>query len=380
MVQKEVMKKTRTYGLIGLLLAILLVAMIYAYGNTQRISTSPQQTQVSPLGAETSMKTFTSYDELKDYLNQSSSSNLYGDYYGFTGHFFAVPEPAPYAPAEAAPASSSTTQAATNDYSTTNIQVAGVDEADIVKTDGQYLYVIGNDSQVVYILDASSQDPQDARVLSEINLNNSYLSGIYLSSDGSKLVVLGSNSISYGVYGEFSGLYPPSLVFPGWTTGTNFVYVYDVSNKADPVLSRNFTMSGDYVDSRMIGDYVYDVISQNAYLLNGTVLLPTVFTGQQAFNIEPTSIQYFNTSDPAYMYTTIVALNVQDSSQEATSTTILMGNAGSIYVSQSNIYLTDQISTGTSAQPDLAISPTPIVPSLFGKEPPSTESKFQIHL
>ena len=94
MVQKEVMKKTRTYGLIGLLLAILLVAMIYAYGNTQRISTSPQQTQVSPLGAETSMKTFTSYDELKDYLNQSSSSNLYGDYYGFTGHFFAVPEPA----------------------------------------------------------------------------------------------------------------------------------------------------------------------------------------------------------------------------------------------------------------------------------------------
>ena len=100
-------------------------------------------------------------------------------------------------------------------------------------------------------------------------------------------------------------------------------------------------MSGDYVDSRMIGDYVYDVISQNAYLLNGTVLLPTVFTGQQAYNIEPTSIQYFNTSDPAYMYTTIVALNVQDASQEATSTTILMGNEGSIYVSQSNIYLTD---------------------------------------
>ncbi len=34
MVQKEVMKKTKTYGLIALLLAIVLVAMIYAYGNT----------------------------------------------------------------------------------------------------------------------------------------------------------------------------------------------------------------------------------------------------------------------------------------------------------------------------------------------------------
>jgi inhibitor of cysteine peptidase len=94
----------------------------------------------------------------------------------------------------------------------------------------------------------------------------------------------------------------------------------------------------------MIGNYIYDIISENAYLLNGTVLLPTVFTGQKAYNIAPTNIQYVNTSDAAYMYTTIVALNIQDATEKATSTTILMGNAGTIYVSQSNIYLTDQVS------------------------------------
>ena len=86
-------------------------------------------------------------------------------------------------------AASSTSQGATNDYSTTNIQVAGVDEADTVKTDGQYIYTIGNNSQVVYILDASSQNPQNAKVLSKISFDNSSPMGIYLSADGNELAV-----------------------------------------------------------------------------------------------------------------------------------------------------------------------------------------------
>ncbi len=177
-------------------------------------------------------------------------------------------------------AASATSQGATNDYSTTNIQVAGVDEADTVKTDGQYIYVIGNNSQAVYILDASSQNPQNAKVLSKISFDNGSPQGIYLSADGNELAVLGSNYVPYAVYGRVPGLYPANIMFPSWTTSTNFVYVYDVSNKANPVLTRNLTMSGNYVDSRMIGNYVYDIISENAYLLNGTVLLPTVFSGQ----------------------------------------------------------------------------------------------------
>ena len=46
---------------------------------------------LAPLGTETSMQTFTSYDELKNYLNQSSSSNLYYPVYGVTGTFNAMP-------------------------------------------------------------------------------------------------------------------------------------------------------------------------------------------------------------------------------------------------------------------------------------------------
>ena len=91
MVQKEVLKKTKTYGLIALLLAIVLVGMIYAFGNTGISPGAPQQPGSSQgtqgtlsqgnlgtqaVGTQSSMKTFTSYDELKNFLNQSSSSNL----------------------------------------------------------------------------------------------------------------------------------------------------------------------------------------------------------------------------------------------------------------------------------------------------------------
>ena len=384
MVQKEVLKKTKTYGLIALLLAIVLVATIYAYGNTGLSPGAPGQpgssqgTQVSlsqgnlgtqALGSQSSMKTFASYDELKHFLNQSSSSNLDNppQIYFYTANGMAAPAPAHImaAPSEASP----TSQSASTDHSTTNIQVAGVDEADTVKTDGQYIYTIGNNSQVVYILDAGSKNSQDAKVLSKISFDNVSPQGIYLSADGNKLAVLGSSYVPYQAYGRALGFYPASMVFPSWTASTNFVYVYDVSNKANPVLSRNFTMSGSYVDSRMIGNYVYDIISENAYLYNGSVLFPTVFSGQQPSAVAPTSIYYVNNSDSAYMYTTIVALNIENSQEQGVSTTVLMGNTGTIYVSQNNIYLTDQVNTyqpvtiSAPSQTGTTIMPMPIIPT-----------------
>jgi len=131
MVQKEVMKKTKIYALIGLLLAIILVAMIYTYGPTQKILPASPLSQTSAV----SLQKFTSYADLQNYLSQKSSSNFYNSYYTVYGGQTPMPEPAA-APTAAAETSSSTAQAATNDYSTTNVQVAGVDESDIVKTDG----------------------------------------------------------------------------------------------------------------------------------------------------------------------------------------------------------------------------------------------------
>ena len=44
----------------------------------------------------------------------------------------------------AADGSQTQSSSADSSYSTTNVQVDGIDEADIVKTDGKYLYIAGN--------------------------------------------------------------------------------------------------------------------------------------------------------------------------------------------------------------------------------------------
>ena len=335
MVQKEVMKKTRNYGLIGILLAVLLVATIYSYGVSPRISPNPSPSTETGVSA---MKTFTSYDELKNYLVASNTNNGNGYFRSVneqsTGQF--TLEPSDQLPA-AVPAPAADSGETAKDFSTTNIQVAGVDEADAVKTDGNYLYMVGNNSQAIYILDAN---PQNARVLAKIPFDSAYLSGIYLSEDGSKLAVFGNQYMSYFVDSKVSNAYTMEPALPYWNSGTTFVYVYDVSNKATPTLARNFTMSGSYVNSRMIGNYLYFIFTETAYVVDDTVILPSVFSGPQVSNVPPTDIYYGGSPDTYYSYTTLVNLNIMDATQQPTNITIMMGGAGTIYVSPDNIYVT----------------------------------------
>ena len=129
-------------------------------------------------------------------------------------------------------------------------------------------------------------------------------------------------------------------ILPFGSDGTTFVQVYDVSNKANPVLTRNFTMTGNYQDSRLIGNYIYDIVSQSAYLVNDTPVLPAIFNGSNAYGIEPTQVYYANTSTSYYTFTTIASLDIMNDAATPTTKTIMMGNTGNIYVSLSNIYVT----------------------------------------
>jgi uncharacterized secreted protein with C-terminal beta-propeller domain len=220
-------------------------------------------------------------------------------------------------------------------YSNTNIQVAGVDEADSVKTDGEFLYVIANNT--VYVMNAGSANPAEAKVLAKIPSADSYLSGIYLSQDGSKLAVLGTKYVTYTEVTKDSSLIIP----PYWNSGSTFVQVYDLTNKESPSLTRNFTISGSYFNSRMIGDYIYTIITESIYIDNGKANLPVVISGAEASNVEPSKIFYTESADTYYSYTTVVGLNLMDNSAPS-KTTIMMGGASDMFVSANNIYVTYQ--------------------------------------
>jgi inhibitor of cysteine peptidase len=350
MVQQEVKKKTRVYGTIAFLSAIILVSLIYVFGSTGFAPNSPgTNPDVS------TMKTFVSYDALKNYLNTNSKGTYtYGGgpldsryFEGYSNAMGGVPTVAPAVP------SAMDSEATGNSFSTTNIQVAGVDEADTTKNDGQYIYTASSDystgQNYVYIVKA---DPNDPRVIAKIPLdNNTYLAGMFLSQDSNQLVLIGSQYQVYALGAPVasvpSGAAPSIAIAPNvYSNVETFLNIYDISDKAYPTLTRNLTLSGSYFNSRMIGDYIYAVVSQSAYVYENAVPLPRVYTATSTAEIPATDIFYSENADYAHVdnnyftFTSFYGLNLKDPSQELTNMTVLMGGASTMYVSLGNMYVT----------------------------------------
>jgi inhibitor of cysteine peptidase len=360
MVQKEVKKKTTVYGTVAVLSAIILVTMVYSLGSVPLVFPPSQTPLVS------GMKSFSSIDELKNFLttNSQGASSFNGG--PLDMQFFGSQPPIPAPAAQGAVGAIGATGPAgatgdsnafqlTSTYSTTNVQVAGVDEADTVKTDGQYIYTVSttqnsgyfyigegpqyNQENAVYIVNA---DPQNAKVVGKIVLdNNTEPAGLFLSPDGNRLVVLASK---YQMYSYNSGsTYNPStlMLAPYRSDVYTYVNVYDIQNKASPVLTRNFTVSGSYFNSRMIGNYIYTVVSQPAMVYNNAVTLPTVYQDQKEANMAPSAIYYTDANQSSYYtFTSFYGIDVSNDVSPPTNMTVMMDGASTMYVSPSNIYVT----------------------------------------
>ena len=300
--QREIKKKTVTYGIAAVLLAVLFTAICFNFG---------VQLYIPPVFSQ--LKTFSSYEEIENFLetNMEQAKNFGEQYlYSFSreGGEMAILD------AETAPA-----------HSTTNIQVAGVDEADIVKTDGEHLYVVSEGN--IYILRA---DPLE--VLSKITLNETYGAKIYVKGD--KLAVLG-NDYQYAL----------TRVPYQHTEERTFVKVYNISNREKPILTRTISLNGTLSGSRRIGNYVYAVVNQPAIRpssneTNFEVALPKISIGDTSKEIQATEIRYVNVSDVFYYFTTVIAVNIINDAQEPTYEPFLTGSTACMYVSQSNMYLT----------------------------------------
>ena len=349
MVQKEVKKKTSAYATVAVLSAIVLVSMVYVFG-TVPLAFPPSDTP-TVMG----MQKFSSIDELKNFLstNTNGGSNYGGGPLDQT--FFrtsSIPAPAPAVKDQGSLTAESTTGAS---YSTTNIQVAGVDEPDTIKNDGNYIYTISTPQNVgLYYYSYYSQpastinivnaDPQNAQVVAKITLGNeTQPAGMFLSPDGNKLVVLASKYETYTTLDYRGGAEPAfDSMLPYFHSDVfTYINIYDVTNKANPVLTRNFTASGSYFDSRMIGNDVYVIVSQSAQVYNDVVALPAVYDGNAKSDIPASSIYYVDSNQSSYYtFTSFYGLDISNSALPLTNMTIMMDGTSNMYVSPSNIYVT----------------------------------------
>lgn len=259
------------------------------------------------------LQSFSDSEEFKEYMEVSSQEleeKLDGSRWP---SFFFETQPNPGATAAMLLTDST-------EYSNTNIQVEGVDEPDIVKTDGEYLYVkSGNE---IVILKAFPSD--EARVLSRIGTVGGHRE-MFVS--GSRLVLFES---SYGYYGH-SG---------------STIKIYDISSRSSPFLVQNLTFDQRYFDARLIGDYVYVVLNGamwyyvydlDTHEKSRVFKLPEIVNNGETTTIDASGICYCGVPAPDYSLTIVASLSLQDNSLKYK--VYLTDSAQTMYVSMNNIYL-----------------------------------------
>lgn len=180
-------------------------------------------------------------------------------------------------------------------HSTTNVQVAGVDEADIVKTDGNTIYQLR--SRDIQITDVSSGVLKN---IANIKFDENYgASEFYLY--GGKLIVIGSIQRFYPMYDkiapDFIEVAPDLMPMPPMTPKT-VIHFYDIRNPEAPKLIRTFEGDGSYMTSRLSEGNLYMVLNKwlNTYDMTAESVLPS-FTDTLIFpkeNVVSTSTLNFD--------------------------------------------------------------------------------------
>jgi uncharacterized secreted protein with C-terminal beta-propeller domain len=290
---------------------------------------------------------FTSIEDFRIYVENHTLENSYL-YGGAFRNNFLVGSSVTLAEFDVADGVSATTAStSSSSHSTTNTQVTGVDEGDIVKTDGEYAYIISKDRYSVFIVDVNP--PEDAAIVSTINTGGN-IREIYVKGDD--LVVIGQRNV-YQI--DPTPISNESLYYSVDNDGNivkmdigkyyylnykyyqaTFIDIFDLSAKEEPDLIDSHLIKGSPVQSRMIGDFLYVITSQYLYRNFKEYDLP-VAASEIYFLNGTNDTTYFN----YYMQlTTILSIDINNPSDIVDTKVLLMDCSSNIYVSPSNIYIT----------------------------------------
>lgn len=142
-------------------------------------------------------------------------------------------------------------QVAGEDFSGTNVQEEGVDEPDIVKTDGE-LVVTAIDGQLT-IVDLRNPD----EVAGMLRLGG-WDHQLFLHGD----MVLALGGADHGVGGPAMGVPSSDVIGPGhYGTGVSVLSVIDITDPSDPEVTAELTLDGTYHSARLIDGTARIVLS-----------------------------------------------------------------------------------------------------------------------
>src|SRR5438309_7123638 len=282
---------------------------------------------------------FTSYQDIPAFIHTSGCGSPTPSFYN-RGGLTTGPTTAGFSAQSNAASSQSPT------HSETNQQVSGVDELDNVKNDGQYIYTITNNT----VATVQTYPATDARLLSRVNVSGT-LQGIFVV--GNRLVIV--SEIPGHPYPYYSGGAPPpalttgasqpgniAKIYPIQFSGTTSLFVFDISNHANPVITTRVDVNGTLAGARLIGNDVYLVATQPV-VCYGEILLPEQIVNGQVVKATPTQVYHSDVIDQGYSFTTILGFDTTQNNPSPAAKIYLIGTTSTIYVSLHDIYLTQPV-------------------------------------
>lgn len=320
--------------------ALVLVVGIGAHIRQQNLSSdsatfstkgsSSIGTSSGKLASSDTLETATDYDEvytyLQSYQDELDSSSVTGSTdSGIVMYSTETADSGARTDSSSSSSDSSTASARAVDtsFSDTNVRTESVGEADIVKTDGSYLYTLKANSQEISIVDIRSDQ---MKVVSNISLNENFQASEFYLSD-QKLFVLG-NMQNTQVDSDSKTLYRGSCTR---------IQTYDLADINNPKSIGTVDQSGYYRTSRfkdgylyVFSDYyIYDTITKKDY----PSYVPLV-----GDNLLKQSDIYLPTNHAADQYLVVSSISASSPDKAADQKAVMSEN-GEIYVSENNIYI-----------------------------------------
>jgi len=149
------------------------------------------------------------------------------------------------------------------EFSETNVQVEGIDEADIIKTDGQYFYVFDMNRNSVYIVSAKGNEMKLTATISLSDEFSGNETGREMYLVGNRLVLLVSGYHTE-TKTEYSKNARGDVAYIRECAVTKIV-TFDISDKNAPKLVSALEQDGRMITSRCTGGVIYVISSYSNY-------------------------------------------------------------------------------------------------------------------
>lgn len=228
-------------------------------------------------------------------------------------------------------------------FTTTNEQVAGVNEADIVKTDGKFIYHATSDSVKVYLANNGKPTLTD-EIKSKVDKEKGEVIGYNeLYIDKNRLIVIGSIDTLGNWIRPIEPMKEGKSIMP-YPQQKSYVYVgvYSVNDDGKLSLLKEVEVDGSILSSRKTDNTLYLLSNKYVYSygIDEESKLPMFKDSSAGFNYKELSIDkiMYYPYRPADNYLLITALDIQNTERPANIEAFL-GSGSDIYMDLDSLYV-----------------------------------------